>query len=99
MIHAGAIIGSDGFGFAPQSDGSYEAIPQVGNVVLEDGVSVWVPNTTIDCGTLASTVIKAGAKLDNLIQVAHNVEIGKKYRKLRHRLVFPDLPRSAIIVL
>ena len=76
VIHAGAVIGSDGFGFAPQPDGSYEAIPQVGNVILEDGVNVGA-NTTIDCGTLASTVIKAGAKLDNLIQVAHNVEIGK----------------------
>ena len=76
VIHAGAIIGSDGFGFAPQPDGSYEAIPQVGNVILEDGVSIGA-NTTIDCGTLESTVIRAGAKLDNLIQIAHNVEIGE----------------------
>jgi len=76
VIHAGAVIGSDGFGFAPQPDGSYEAIPQVGNVVLEDGVNVGA-NTTIDCGTMESTVIKAGAKLDNLIQVAHNVVIGE----------------------
>ncbi len=76
VIHAGAIIGSDGFGFAPQPDGSYESIPQVGNVILEDGVNVGA-NTTIDCGTMESTVIKKGAKLDNLIQVAHNVEIGE----------------------
>ena len=72
VIHAGAVIGSDGFGYAPQPDGSYEAIPQVGNVVLEDSVSVGA-NTTIDCGTMESTVIKAGVKLDNLIQIAHNV--------------------------
>ena len=76
VIHAGAVIGSDGFGFAPQADGSYEAIPQVGNVVLEDGVNIGA-NTTIDCGTMESTIIKAGAKLDNLIQVAHNVVIGE----------------------
>lgn len=76
VIHAGAVIGSDGFGFAPQPDGSYEAIPQVGNVVLGDAVSVGA-NTTIDCGTLESTVINAGVKLDNLIQIAHNVEIGE----------------------
>ena len=75
-IHAGAVIGSDGFGFAPQADGSYKAIPQVGNVVLEDFVSVGA-NTTIDCGTMESTTIKEGVKLDNLIQIAHNVEIGE----------------------
>ena len=76
VIHAGAVIGSDGFGFAPQADGSYEAIPQVGNVVLEDRVSIGA-NTTIDCGTMESTIIGAGVKLDNLIQIAHNVEIGE----------------------
>ena len=76
VIHAGAVIGSDGFGFAPQPDGSYEAIPQVGNVILEDNVSVGA-NTTIDCGTLESTIVRAGVKLDNLIQIAHNVEIGE----------------------
>ncbi len=75
VIHAGAVLGSDGFGFAPQPDGSYEAIPQVGNVVLGDAVSIGA-NTTIDCGTLESTIINTGAKLDNLIQIAHNVEIG-----------------------
>lgn len=76
VIHAGAVIGSDGFGFAPQPDGSYEAIPQVGNVILEDGVCVGA-NTTIDCGTMEATIIRSGVKLDNLIQIAHNVEIGE----------------------
>lgn len=76
VIHAGTVIGSDGFGFAPQSDGSYKAIPQVGNVVIEDRVDIGA-NTVIDCATMGSTIIKSGAKLDNLIQVAHNVEIGE----------------------
>ncbi|GJM27791.1 MAG: UDP-3-O-acylglucosamine N-acyltransferase [Cyclobacteriaceae bacterium] len=76
VIHAGAVIGSDGFGFAPQEDGSYQAIPQVGIVILEDHVRVGA-NTTIDCGTLEATVIRSGVKLDNLIQIAHNVEIGE----------------------
>ena len=76
VIHAGAVIGSDGFGFAPQADGTYQPIPQIGNVVLGDHVNVG-SNTTIDCGTLESTVIKDGVKLDNLIQIAHNVEIGE----------------------
>lgn len=75
VLHAGAVIGSDGFGFAPQEDGSYKTIPQLGNVVLEDDVSIGA-NTTIDCATLGSTIIRKGTKLDNLIQVAHNVEIG-----------------------
>jgi UDP-3-O-[3-hydroxymyristoyl] glucosamine N-acyltransferase len=75
-IHAGVVLGSDGFGFAPQADGSYKAIPQVGNVILEDNVSIGA-NTVIDCATMGSTLIKAGTKLDNLIQIAHNVEIGK----------------------
>ena len=75
-LHAGAVLGSDGFGFAPQPDGSYKAIPQVGNVVLEDHVSIGA-NTVIDCATLSSTLIRTGVKLDNLIQIAHNVEIGK----------------------
>ena len=75
-IHAGAVIGSDGFGFAPQQDGSYKTIPQIGNVVIEDHVSIGA-NTTIDCATLGSTYIKQGVKLDNLIQIGHNVEIGK----------------------
>lgn len=75
-IHSGAVIGSDGFGFAPQADGSYKTIPQVGNVVLEDHVSIGA-NTTIDCATFDSTIIREGVKLDNLVQIGHNVEIGK----------------------
>ncbi len=75
-IHGGTIIGSDGFGFAPQADGSFKKVPQIGNVVIEDYVEIGA-NTTIDRATIGSTIIKAGAKLDNLIQVAHNVEIGQ----------------------
>ncbi|HVY73318.1 MAG TPA: UDP-3-O-(3-hydroxymyristoyl)glucosamine N-acyltransferase [Puia sp.] len=75
IVHAGTVIGSDGFGFAPQSDGSFKKIPQMGNVVVEDFVEIG-SNTTIDRATIGSTVIRAGAKLDNLIQIAHNVEIG-----------------------
>jgi UDP-3-O-[3-hydroxymyristoyl] glucosamine N-acyltransferase len=74
-IHAGCVIGGDGFGYAPQADGSFKKIPQIGNVVVEDNVEIG-GNTTIDRSTLGSTIIKDGAKLDNLIQVAHNVEIG-----------------------
>jgi UDP-3-O-[3-hydroxymyristoyl] glucosamine N-acyltransferase len=74
-IHAGSVIGSDGFGFAPQPDGSFKKIPQIGNVVIEDNVEIGA-NTTIDRATMGSTIIKKGAKLDNLIQVAHNVEVG-----------------------
>ena len=76
ILHSGAVIGSDGFGFAPQKDGSYKKIPQIGNVVLEDNVEIGA-NTTIDCGTMGSTIIRKGVKLDNLIQVAHNCEIGE----------------------
>jgi UDP-3-O-[3-hydroxymyristoyl] glucosamine N-acyltransferase len=75
VIHAGTIIGSDGFGFAPQADGSFKKVPQIGNVIIEDDVEIG-SNTTIDRGTLGSTLIKSGAKLDNLLQIAHNVEIG-----------------------
>ncbi|WP_057938404.1 UDP-3-O-(3-hydroxymyristoyl)glucosamine N-acyltransferase [Algoriphagus resistens] len=75
-IHPGAVIGADGFGFAPQEDGTYKAIPQIGNVILEDNVSVGA-NSTIDCATMGSTVIKKGAKIDNLVQIAHNVIIGE----------------------
>lgn len=75
IVHAGTVIGSDGFGFAPQADGSFKKVPQIGNVVIEEGVEIGA-NTTIDRATIGSTLIKAGAKLDNLIQVAHNVEIG-----------------------
>ena len=74
-IHAGAVIGSDGFGFAPQPDGSFKKVPQMGNVVIGDFVEIG-SNTTIDRATIGSTVIRAGAKLDNLVQVAHNVEVG-----------------------
>ncbi len=74
-IHAGSVIGSDGFGFAPQVDGTYIKIPQIGNVVIEDEVEIGA-NTTIDRATMGSTIIRSGAKLDNLVQVAHNVEIG-----------------------
>jgi UDP-3-O-[3-hydroxymyristoyl] glucosamine N-acyltransferase len=74
-IHAGTVIGSDGFGFAPQKDGTFKKVPQIGNVVIEDNVEIGA-NTTIDRATLGSTIIKKGVKLDNLIQIAHNVEIG-----------------------
>lgn len=74
-IHAGTVIGSDGFGFAPQTDGSFQKVPQIGNVIIEDHVEIGA-NTTIDRATIGSTIIKRGVKLDNLIQVAHNVEIG-----------------------
>lgn len=74
-IHAGAVIGGDGFGFAPQPDGTFKKIPQIGNVVIEDYVEIG-SNSTIDRATIGSTVIHKGAKLDNLIQIAHNVEIG-----------------------
>lgn len=76
IIHSGAVIGSDGFGFAPKPDGSYEKIPQRGNVVIEDDVEIG-SNCTIDRATLGSTIIKRGTKLDNLIHVAHNVIIGE----------------------
>ncbi|TLU98963.1 UDP-3-O-(3-hydroxymyristoyl)glucosamine N-acyltransferase [Dyadobacter luticola] len=75
-IFANTVIGGDGFGFAPQSDGSYKTIPQLGNVIIEDDVSIG-SNTTIDCATMGSTIIRQGVKIDNLVQIAHNVEIGK----------------------
>lgn len=74
-IHAGSVVGGDGFGFAPQADGSFKKVPQIGNVIIEDNVEIG-SNATIDRATIGSTIIKAGAKLDNLIQIAHNVEIG-----------------------
>ncbi|HYQ58971.1 MAG TPA: UDP-3-O-(3-hydroxymyristoyl)glucosamine N-acyltransferase [Draconibacterium sp.] len=76
IIHSGAVLGADGFGFAPQEDGTYKKIHQIGNTILEDDVEIGA-NTTIDCGTMESTIIKKGVKLDNLIQIAHNVEIGE----------------------
>ncbi len=75
VIHAGTVIGGDGFGFAPQADGSFKKVPQIGNVIIEDHVEIGA-NTTIDRATMGSTCIRAGAKLDNLIQIAHNVEVG-----------------------
>lgn len=74
-IHAGTVIGGDGFGFAPQADGTLKKVPQIGNVIIEDGVEIGA-NATIDRATIGSTLIKAGAKLDNLLQIAHNVEVG-----------------------
>lgn len=76
IIHAGTVIGSDGFGFAPQTEGEYMKIPQLGNVVLEDNVELGA-NVTIDRATMGSTIIRKGVKLDNLIQIGHNVEIGE----------------------
>ena len=75
IIHSGVVIGSDGFGFAPSENGVYTSIPQIGNVIIEDHVDIGA-NTTIDCATLGSTIIRKGVKLDNQIQIAHNVEIG-----------------------
>lgn len=75
IIHSGAVVGSDGFGFAPQKDGTYEKVPQIGHVVVEDNVEIGA-NTVIDRATFGATIIRKGVKLDNLIQIAHNVEIG-----------------------
>ncbi len=74
-IHGGTVIGSDGFGFAPQTDGTYKKVPQIGNVIIEDNVEIG-SNSTIDRATIGSTIIRSGVKLDNLIQIAHNVEVG-----------------------
>ena len=76
IIHAGSVIGSDGFGFAPQSESEFMKIPQLGNVILEDHVEIGA-NVAIDRATMGSTIIRKGVKLDNLIQVGHNVEIGE----------------------
>jgi UDP-3-O-[3-hydroxymyristoyl] glucosamine N-acyltransferase len=76
IVHAGTVIGSDGFGFAPQSDNEFMKIPQLGNVILEDNVEIG-SNVTIDRATMGSTIIRKGVKLDNLIQIAHNVEVGE----------------------
>ena len=75
IMHAGSVIGSDGFGFAPEGE-SYKKIPQLGNVILEDDVEIGA-NTTIDRAVMDSTIIHKGVKLDNLIQIAHNVEVGE----------------------
>ena len=76
IIHAGSVIGSDGFGFAPQSENEFMKIPQLGNVILEDHVEIGA-NTTIDRATMGSTIIRRGVKLDNLVQIGHNVEVGE----------------------
>lgn len=76
IIHAGAVLGADGFGFVPQPDGTYKKIPQIGNVLVGDNVEIGA-NTTIDRSTMESTKIHDGVKLDNLIQIAHNVEVGE----------------------
>ena len=75
ILHAGCVIGSDGFGFAPEGE-SYKKIPQLGNVILEDNVEIGA-NTTIDRAVMDSTIIRKGVKLDNLVQIAHNVEVGE----------------------
>lgn len=76
IIHSNAVVGSDGFGFAPLPDGSYKKIQQTGNVIIEDNCEIGA-NTTIDRASIGSTIIRKGVKLDNLIQVAHNTEIGE----------------------
>jgi UDP-3-O-[3-hydroxymyristoyl] glucosamine N-acyltransferase len=76
VIHAGAVIGADGFGFAPNQENEYNKVPQIGNVILEDFVEIGA-NTTVDRATLGSTILRKGVKLDNLVQIAHNVEIGQ----------------------
>jgi UDP-3-O-[3-hydroxymyristoyl] glucosamine N-acyltransferase len=76
VIHSGAIVGADGFGFTPNQEGVYSKVPQTGNVILEDNVDIGA-GTTIDRATLGSTIIRKGVKLDNQIQIAHNVEIGE----------------------
>ncbi|MGM0666592.1 MAG: UDP-3-O-(3-hydroxymyristoyl)glucosamine N-acyltransferase [Bacteroidota bacterium] len=75
-IHAGSVIGSDGFGFAPQQNENYKKIPQIGNVILEDNVEIGA-NVVVDRATMGSTIIRKGVKLDNLIQIGHNVEVGE----------------------
>ena len=76
VIHAGAVIGGDGFGFAPNQDNNYEKVPQVGRVIIEDHVEIGA-NTTVDRATMGATVLRKGVKLDNLVMIAHNVEVGE----------------------
>jgi UDP-3-O-[3-hydroxymyristoyl] glucosamine N-acyltransferase len=76
ILHSGAVIGADGFGFAPNADGPFSKIAQIGNVILEDLVEIGA-NTCIDCATMGSTIVRRGVKLDNLIQIAHNAEVGE----------------------
>ena len=75
-IHSGSVIGADGFGYAPNEDGTYNKIPHIGNVIIEDNVDIGA-NSTIDRATLGSTIIRTGVKIDNQVQIAHNVEIGR----------------------
>jgi len=75
ILHAGAVVGSDGFGYVPDEKGVFSRVPQIGNVVLEDDVEIGA-NSTIDCATLGSTILRQGVKIDNLVHLAHNVEIG-----------------------
>lgn len=75
ILHAGVVIGSDGFGYAPDEKGVFSRVPQIGNVVLEDDVEIGA-NSTVDCATLGSTILRKGVKIDNLVHLAHNVEIG-----------------------
>lgn len=75
IIHSNSVIGSDGFGFAPQADGSFNKVSQIGNVLIEDNVEIG-SNTSVDRATMGSTIIRKGVKMDNLIQLAHNVEVG-----------------------
>jgi UDP-3-O-[3-hydroxymyristoyl] glucosamine N-acyltransferase len=76
IIHSGVVVGADGFGFAPNEEGEFQKVPQIGNVILEDNVEIG-SNTTIDRATMGSTIIRKGVKIDNLCQIAHNVEVGK----------------------
>ncbi len=76
ILHSGCIVGADGFGFAPDENGDFQKVPQIGNVILEDNVEIG-SNATIDRATLGSTILRKGVKLDNLVHIAHNVEIGK----------------------
>lgn len=76
ILHAGVVIGADGFGFAPDENGVFSKVPQIGNVIIEDDVEIG-SNSTIDCATMGSTIIRKGVKIDNLVQIAHNVEIGQ----------------------
>ena len=76
IFHANVVIGGDGFGFAPEADGTFKKVAQIGNVIIEDDVEIGA-NSTIDRATMGSTIIRQGVKLDNLIMIAHNVEIGK----------------------
>ena len=76
IIHAGTVVGSDGFGFAPNSEGVFQKIPQIGNVIIENNVEIG-SNCAIDRATMGSTFIREGVKIDNLCQIAHNVEIGE----------------------